>query len=662
MSNYSLELPNSGYISENFNYMLEYWRIRNKFIFDMRQMLVGENKITAPRSQQYKVRTMHTYYLASIVNDKLSRFTHVPEIQVIPDNESDDARAASTDLEQAINTMLYEMERRGDGDVWGRVLADVILLDMGVERIERSKAAFWPELVARDEKGNPTFPMQEDARDRYKKQHGIPIRKKYVALENFFPVFEGDTLVESYEVEYRSLRSVVNNPLFNAETISRISTSSPAKLSEQVVILHYVNLWYHSYWLLGQTGFTDWPKINLAATMPIKGADPQLLHAYPHELGESLYNCIGGRYGGWKTENNRIEGIGKGLLELNQKADDMASQVLTNIGARYWPNNLWKIDPELRGHTNGTDPKPPRVNEGDPIILFKGEEFSPMFEAQTDETVPWMMTLIKDQLGRLGGSVATLGMNEPGVYTGYHQQLNITQAEHFDEKIEQHVVQGAINSAKKGLLHIQKLGETVWSHYVTVNADNEKTGRYHKIEPEQLEPLPQMDARIRKPRPIDFVASLRAAAEASNEREGKGPILPDDAIREEILGRTSPDIDARKVLMESQKRKLINSGVLDNIIFQRLNLKLVQQETPKVSPEQINQIDPALQQSIQGASINQAPNMGGIDPQLLAAQIMSRGNTGIPTGMPTGAPQPEAIVGQQVAGQETVGGGRIIGQ
>ena len=71
--------------------------------------------------------------------------------------------------------------------------------------------------------------------------------------------------------------------------------------------------------------------------------EPVLLHAYEHNLGQSIYNTIAGRFGGWKSSTNRIEGVAKGLLELNQAADEVFSQVITNVRAKYWPTLLQKI-------------------------------------------------------------------------------------------------------------------------------------------------------------------------------------------------------------------------------------------------------------------------------------------------------------------------------
>ena len=117
---YGLALPNETELDYRFKYQVQYWHQRNQFINDVRRMLCGLNKISAPKSTQYKVKILHTYILASLVNEKTSRFTHLPNIQTIPEvGIDDDARAKINRIEQGLNIANDEMDRRGDADVWG---------------------------------------------------------------------------------------------------------------------------------------------------------------------------------------------------------------------------------------------------------------------------------------------------------------------------------------------------------------------------------------------------------------------------------------------------------------------------------------------------------------------------------------------------------------
>src|SRR3990167_7978223 len=141
MTTYNLELPSLDYIREGLQYTYEYWQPRNTFIRDVRNMLTGQNHIEAPTNTPYKIRIVHTYGLAAIINEKAARFTQLPTIQAVPDDETDESRESSSQLELALNMAMHEMERRSDGDVWARAVLDALIIDEGVERIERAPAA-----------------------------------------------------------------------------------------------------------------------------------------------------------------------------------------------------------------------------------------------------------------------------------------------------------------------------------------------------------------------------------------------------------------------------------------------------------------------------------------------------------------------------------------
>ena len=416
MSYYDEE-PTSEHIRETLSVAQQNWKGRNDFIRKMREMLGGENPIEAPLNTTYKVRTMRTYMLSGVINEKTSRFSHLPSIQVIPiDGENFDvARSQSTQLEKAFRSAFYEMERNGEGDVWSKVILDSITLDEGVERIERAPSAFWPEISRFQEPG---------AIDNYKRSMGLPMRSMYVPLENFFPIYEGPTLVESFEIEYRSLRSVISNPLF-ADTSSALASygsDTTRGLTTRIPIVMYCNQQYFCYFALTpdqSSAYNLSDTSNKQDPIDIAVNTPIYLHSYRHGLGKSLYNTVAGRYGGWKGPNNRIEGVSRGLLDLNQKADEMASQVLTNVRARYWPTLVHKVDYERRGIASGSPPKPLTISEGQNIAIFKDEEIEPIFKAEHDEAVVWLFDLIKEQVARLGGSASLYGSREPGVDTGY---------------------------------------------------------------------------------------------------------------------------------------------------------------------------------------------------------------------------------------------------
>ena len=652
VSNYWSELPDSNEIRERLQFAWEYWQPRNEFIRKTRTMLSGDNTIEAPKATVYKVRTMHTYSFAAIVNEKAARFTHLPLIQVVPEDESTEARATSSKLERALNIAFSEMERRSDGDVWSRVVLDAITIDEGVERIERAPAAFWREVAIQKENGDWEFAFEQDESgvkitNALKKRLGLPIRSVYVPLENFYPIYEGPTNMESFETETRALRSVLSNPLFAGSRglLEAVAGSEINNLKSQVTIVHYVNPVWHAYYAMAPGTAANNPTEalfpNLMSTELQAVGQPILLHAYKHSLGTSIYNCTPGRFGGWKTATNRIEGIAKGLLELNQNADEVMSQVFTNVRAKYWPTLKQKINPDLRGYSDtGTgEPKPIVINEGQSLAMFTDEDVEPLFAPVDDPAVPWIYDQIQSQLARLGGSPAVFGQNAPGVETGYHASLQITQAEHLDEKIEQHLSVGAAKRAELILRHVKEMNlGPVFVHATETRYDGKKQGIYCSIDPSDLSPLPRLDAQVRRPRPVDMAASIRAALEASSEREGKGPLLSDDTIRETFLNITEPDVEKYKAMFEAQQNRLLASGVLDAKIAQGLNLLLAVEGVPAVG-NPMEASPAALEASRQlagGQSVN--PN----------APAPSNMPTGVTQGMPTGQSQPEQAAGQEI--------------
>ena len=198
------------------------WQDRNKIVRDCRQMYSGENPISAPTQAQYRVVVEHCFALTAAINEKASRYLALPEIAVIPADIGPRFRKDATELQNAINRAQEVMEIRSDGNSWPKAVFDAILLDAGVERIEASPSAFWPELIVSSADKKDAILRRADAlggdyeklKDEYKRQMGLPMRGVYVPLECFLPVYEGPTLVETFELERRSLRSLLANKNF----------------------------------------------------------------------------------------------------------------------------------------------------------------------------------------------------------------------------------------------------------------------------------------------------------------------------------------------------------------------------------------------------------------------------------------------------------------
>ena len=658
-------------LTRRLQWAIDYWRPRNEYIAQVRDALEGLNKINVPVSAQYKAKAVHLYLIAAILNEKTARFLDIPRAQVIIDDPTDnDAVAFSSELEQALNIAAYEMERKGDGDVWSRGTSDLILLDEMVEKIQLISKSDWKELSEHDTKllkakadGKPyDHPLLGDIRTDYKKEYGIPIRSLYVPLEYFLPIYDGSRLDESFEVEGRSLKACLDNPLFDKEVLGEIPEDSYGGLSTVVPIIHYCDEHYYCSFTTTSSNVTYNTGASVTRLKPESmsiAGELVYLYGYEHGLGRSIYNCVAGRYGGWKTQHNRIEAVNKGILELSQAADELFSQVLTNTGAKYWPNLVFKVNPEYRpANPLGKPPEPPEVQSGQSITLFKDEELEPIFKAEEDPIIHWTMDIIKDQLSKLGGSAVLSGNKQPGVDSGYQYAQQISQAEHIDEKIEQHMRMGAVQHFTIMMLYIRKLGEKVWTHYSETDQSDlkgRKLGKYISIDPKSLYPLPRIDARVRKPRPIDFLAAIRAAREASDDRQGKGPVLSDLTIRTDIMAIESPNIEERLVELQTQWNELKKSGIIQQKIGQAVGLKLAKKGVPQPTPEAVAGVDPALHQAIQQVGQAQAAGAGGIGPDILRQVQEQMNNLNMKSGgMVTGESQPEARLGESIAGAQSV--------
>ncbi len=629
--------------------LIDYWKDRNTYIAKVREALEGANPIVVPTNTHYQAQTVHLYSLTSILNEKISRYLSQPSYQVIIDDPTDTEEVdKSSRLEKALNVASYEMERLGDGDVWNRVIIDAILLDEGVEKIECAPAAFWRELVDDNSKGAERYPMQSTKRDQYKKQKGLPLRKLYVPLENFLPSYDGPTLDFSFELEGRTLYSCKKNKLFAKDAFDNVSDDTAGGRNTIVPIWHYCDDEYYAYFTTASNGIATTSTSKSLKIEEIGISELKPLYIYRHGIGRSIYNPVAGRFGGWKTSTNRIEGVNKGVLSLNQLRDELASQMYTNIRATKWQTFKFIVNPELRGVSPGSDPPaPPAISEGGYLPLFDGEDLIPIVSAQEDPSAMFMLDLSEKQMYNLGGSPVLFGQRQPGVDTGYHNAQQVSQAEHLDEKVEQHAVQGAIIEATIMLLHVRNLGEKTWCHYTQkIGNTTRKSGEYVYLDPDDLDPLPRIDARVRKPRPIDFIASIRAGRDASDERQGKGPLLSTQTIRTEILARESPDEEEALVRIESEKNKLLASGVISNQIAMRLNLSLAS-KTPQPSGEQVAGANSAVLGAVQQLAGGQAAGAGGINPDTLAG-------TSQKLNMPDGGmemtdSQPEARLGESVA-------------
>lgn len=666
------DIPSEDTLTAQFNFLLKYWKNRNLFIRDMRRALGGLNDIEGPKSAQYVVKVLHTYILASIINEKSSRYLPRPVIQVVPDNPLDDeSRAKSTRIEQGINVGGYEIERRAGGDCYDRAVRDALLLDMGVQRIVSGHAAYWKDIVQRDTEvasGKASaevmnkLPPESEERLLYKQEMGIPINKDYVPLEFFFPFYDGKSMPFSFEIEERSLYNVLNNPLYKNDigkrTLNGLTLGPDGGLNQTVNIIQFANDNVHAYFLGGpgaNTGNNKYPRITPNSVQLSGKLMP--LYAYEHGINRSIYNTYSGRFGGWKTDRNEIERVGKGIMELSQAADEIVSQVLTNVRATYWPSLNFQLDPEKRGFgTGNSKPEPPKIKEGEGIVTFVGEAVAQIFKPEENPMAMWLFDTIQTQIGRLAGSSTLFGERAPGVDTGYNQAIQQTQAESLDNKQEQHLQAGAEEEALIVSLYAKRIGEPIPMVYVDEDKKTKKKAlKYATLDPDDLSPMPRFSAQVRKQRPVDYIAALRAFREATDDRGGKGPALSDDTAREELLSISGPDIEYNKILIESQKRELIANGFITDKVGEQANVKLAKTGTPNISPEILQKADPQLLAAIQQIQ-PAAAQQGGTDPKLLADTAET---VGLPPGPVPGDAEMGNRVGEAIQGNINTGAASI---
>lgn len=650
---YATDLPSEVEVQERLAEAVDTWnKLRNPFIERFRKYMTGRNEIKLPRARGYTPKAVNTFLLASVMNQKLARFGHLPSLALIPWSEGTTERGETEKMEAGLNALFDELEERAGARVWPRAVMDALGLGEGVIRIDRAPAAFWPDLVP-DEEGKDKFLrlFEQDekayraAREEYKRTCGLPIRWEHVPLEQWFPIYENDVWVEGFEVEQRSLRSVLNNPLFDTSELESGlgAVNERYQLSTMVSILRYANQGKQAiYAYAGATrtnkgSFPDPTQIG-----NLRGGRPVLLHETDTHLGRLPYVRIPGRFGGWIEAGSSIEQVMNACMHLNQIADEMMSQAVTNIRVRYWPTTVTYYSRDRTQDATKGLPKPQPVQEGGNIAMWADERVELMFQAQDDPMFTYVFEKLQGQMSQLGGSPAIFGMRQAGVYTGYQENLQITQSESLDDMIAKGLKEGITDAALLVIAHVKAMDETLYVEHVTEDKDGKKYRKEVTIDPDKLKKLPKMDAQVTRPRPIDKVAALRAALDASAEREGKGPLLSDDTIREQILALEDPAKERRKLLIQTVENEAIRTGVLNQMVLAKLNLRIAEGQAPgNFNPDA--DVDPAFIAGMDGLiEGREADASGGVDPRMLGAIMQRKG------GVPAGQPQPEQQVGRAV--------------
>lgn len=687
------DVPPEKDVADLLAFMVEYWKPRNDWIEKIDKLLNGTNEVKGPDATKLPIQVTHSGLLMASIAEKCARFLPRPKIAVIPEGISTPARDESTRIEHAFDGIQYWMEVQSDTNVWDSVVFDAIAFDSGVERIQFLPHAIWPLISEIDpatnkEKlfsKNPKVSSQEynKIRKEYKQRAGVPFTTTYVPLNCFFPSYDGPRMEYCFELEQRPLSAVLNNPMFKSakprlEMMMGSASNRVENAKKTVTIVHFSNNNIHAYYAL----MPKQAEGSALQSMPGAKASedigtPIFLSHYEHKLGRPIYNVVGGRFGGWKSATNRIEAVMNLMSYLTQDADEILSQVKTNIRASNWSAMVTILDPEMRDSTKA--PTPVTKKEGEDIALWKGEEIRPLVTPIESMATKWFYETIIQSMERLSGSSALYGARQPGVDTGFQANLQVTMSEHLDERLEQHLAMGGINRGMIILSYVASTKEDVWIFYKMRDEKGRQYGKYYKIDPKDVSPLPQLDATVRKPRTIDYSVMIRAAIDASQDRHGPGtPLLPDVRIWEKLLGEDDPDLLAKEIIIQNEKNKLLESGALTQKIIERLNIMAMDNSKPPIDASLAGTVDPALLAATRNINTSgQAAELGGISGGTMSALAQAGEQAGIPQtsangpggappppnasnvmqmpsrqgqggGLPPGAPQPESTIAKSI--------------
>ena len=684
-------LPSPAQLKAMLSHQLDIYARRDRLIERYRRTLDGKNPIKAPRAMGYKVTVWHTRRLSAILNEKTARYRQNPEVKVVPIGRdgkvSKPVRNKAERLEKAINGMFYALERQGSDSVWQNVIWDLHVADAACEKWLAHPQATWPKLVPYldDDEGEDAEPRDvlerthgddyERVREDYKKERGMSISRFWVPIERFYPIFENGRLMEGFELSERTLRSLMNNPLFDTSVLRNYAgRREDGGLSQNVVMLEYSNDRYHAYYALGpsHTSGQAWPMITSSRSLAM--GEPILLHKYEHGLGRPVYNYITGRGGGWVSGDSRQEGVMESLLEAAQQLDELFSQMATYLRNVMWPTRVAYFDPEARAADGGTPPSA-KIEEGGIISMWKNERI----ENQTANIpdFPFATQLyerIESNMGALAGAPVLFGERQPGVVTGYHQQIQQNQARHLDNQIENALARGAIQGVELALLHVRAMDEKMYPFVPERGPGGRVEGEYICIDPKDLDPLPQLAAKVIDPQPTDLMIGADVALKLTQIRPGHDtPLIDDGRALQEILGFQDPEDIIRSRDEQRLRERLTASEAIYLDLSQRLGLELAKRQAANLTPEEVANASPAMRQAAQQMNESgEAAQAGGVSPRNLGAQIDGRtlaesrtrdgagaggALRGQGGGMPTGAPQPAQAIGraQQILGGTQLG-------
>ena len=633
---YAVELPDEDEIGRRLRDAEDMWmQRRNPFIYRMRAHLSGTNAVILPKAVGYTPIAVHTFSVLAIANRQLARFGFTPELDVLPVGHGEAAKNKAANIRAGTIAAFEQMDRKHLG-VWRKAAFDAITLGMGVTEMLNCAMGDWPDLIPdKKVKGVLTSPMSRAYPDRdsfmkasaeYKRRAGLPIEERHVKLEDWYPVPENRRFTEAFKVETRSLRSILNNPLFDTSDLERqiqvaeSTTHSEVSLSSRVTLLTYTNFGKYAYYAYTNlANGLSFPQVGGAygQSWAQQYGTPVFLYETDHDLGRLPNAVIPGRFGPWLEPENEIEWVMEALLQQGQARDELWSQGATNVRVRHWPTTYTTLSKD-RPRTKGT-PEALQIDEGGNFYLYEGEEIHLLFEAHNDPMFTFMDAKLDESMQELGGSPAAFGSGDrPQGQSGYGENLIIAQAQDLENMVGEGLKEGMADRTVLLWSHVKALGEVVPVPWVEEAEDGTKNVNYIDLDPADFdEAFPMVEVDVTRPKQIDMVGAARVAMDLSNDRGGKGPFLSDETIMKDQLGVKDVRAENRRKLFERSMAMAQQSPAYMDGIMQKLALLRAQGATT-VNQQMVNGADPTLLNTIQGmAASGETGVAGGVNPNLL---------------------------------------------
>lgn len=664
-------LPDEHTISDLLEDMKDYWRDRDLLVAQGRKQLAMENEVHFPDVSHAEPQKLLMGEFRAFVTERQAQFRPERVVQVIPFGISAEAQARANRLERGINDMLYWSSQKRDA--WGKCIVDAFCFESAWERWEPAPYAAWPRLIVgddgMDEFGrkmleDPTYDADRERRIYKQSTRKLPLMNEYVPLENCWPAPSGDDLDYVLEYEYRPVRSLGKNPLFDPGAVARIESDIKNRthdVTREITIVRYCDSEWYAYYALAPgeeiTGL-DRTKPQDPPGHRRTNGQPVLLHSYRHNVGRPLYNEIFGSFGGWNgSDQSLVAGKIKAMLILAQARDELASQALTIARNTAWGG--YKITTSINRPKTGDNGEPNldglQGKLGEDIILYPDEKMDPLHPPAPNAYYSDIVNDVIRQFQKIGGSAALYGQQEAGVSTGYQQQLTISRAEGQFARTQQGISRGGANGVYLALDIIKAMGEEVW----IMGRSKIRGVPYYEhasINPKDLDPMPMIEVSITAPRPMDYTAALADFRQAVAKIGDGDPAMSYDTAREKLLGMEDAQEEADKIHKQGLENKFWASDMPFQMMTEKIMMRSVQNSTPELSQQAIGDAmtDPSFASQMTAFAQGQmAPDEMGAQPAAPAlpsappqAENMGVGQ-GAGGGLPFGQQQPMQTMGRE---------------